>query len=274
MWLVITAVIVVVVLLVGIIGYVFAGYAYASVRISDAANAINAVDAHRGYVNTTFDLLDQQVSSFETMSDSRLGKSTSGQLVTESRSISSSVGGNDQELAAARSRLSDQQWLTAMSRGRLAAEAGRIDHARNAVATLRSSAGDYVQLGQFFQALFQSLIDWGTLLADVSNSDFLGAASADTTLKADVTAALQVTNAPGLPQQYRDFLVALQAYAGDVGSEFNARTKPAQDAAVKLIDADLTKLGAVDFTGTSAQIKSYYQHYRDDFNSEMDKAIA
>jgi hypothetical protein len=29
---------------------------------------------------------------------------------------------------------------------------------------------------------------------------------------------------------------------------------------------------AIDFSSTSAKIKSYYQQYRDDFNAEMDKA--
>jgi hypothetical protein len=38
------------------------------------------------------------------------------------------------------------------------------------------------------------------------------------------------------------------------------------------VGADQTAMNAVDFAGTSAKITSYYQHYRDDFNAELDKA--
>ena len=274
LWVVIAAIVVVVALLVGTIAYVFAGFAYMSARISAGENAINAVNAHRSFVNTTFDLLDQQVGSFETLMDSRVGKSTSGQVVSESQSINTTVASNDRPLATARSSLNDQQWLTAINSRRLAAEADRIDHANNAVATLKSGAGDYVLLGQFFQAWFQSVIDWDTMVTDLKNNDFVGAAGADVTLQSDAAKALQVASAPGLPKQYPDFLTILQAYAADVGTEFNARTKPAQDAAFKLIDADVAKLVAINFTGTSAEIKSYYEHFRVDFNSELDKATA
>ena len=50
--------------------------------------------------------------------------------------------------------------------------------------------------------------------------------------------------------------------------------KAAFEAANSLVQADSAKLGAVDFSSTPAQIKAYYQRYRDDFNSEMDKATA
>lgn len=274
-WVVIAAISVVVMVLVGVMAYTVVGYTFASSRISDANGAINSTQSHRDYVNTTLDLLDQQVGSFATLSDSRLGKSLSGQVVSESQGISATVGSNDQALAAARARLNDQQWLTVISSGRLANQASRIDHARKAVATVKSAADDYVLLGQFFQALFQSLIDWGTLEADAQNNDFVGAAGADTMLQADVAKALAAsTKAPALPQEYKDHLTALGAYATDVGAYFNARTRAAQDAALKLIDADIVKLNAIDFTGTSAKLRSYYQHYRDDFNTEMDKAIS
>lgn len=262
-------------MLVGVMGYAVVGYTFASSRISDANGAISSAQSHRDYVNTTLDLLDQQVGSFATLSDSRLGKSLSGQVVSESQGISATVGSNDQALAAARAHLNDQQWLTVISSGRLANQASRIDHARKAVATVKSAADDYALLGQFFQALFQCLIDWGTLEADAQNNDFIGAASADTMLQADVAKALAAsTKAPALPQEYKDHLTALEAYATHVGAYFNARTSAAQDAAIKLIDADVAKLNAIDFTGTTAKLRSYYQHYRDDFNAEMDKAVS
>jgi hypothetical protein len=270
---VITAVVVVAVLLVGVIAYVGAGYAFASSRISDATAAINGASAHRSYVNTTFDLLDQQVGSFAAMSDAKLSKSTAGQLVTESQSISAIVGGDDHTMAAARSHLRDQQWLTALSSGRLADQAGRIDHGRKATDAVKSAAGGYVLLGQFFQSFFQAMIDWNTMIADARNNDFVGTSSQDALLKADAISAQQLAaNAPGLPSQYHDFLVILQAYAADIAKELNARTAADASAADKQAVADLTAMSALDFGGTPAKIKSYYQHYRDDFNAEMDKA--
>jgi hypothetical protein len=260
------------VLLVGVIGYVAVGYAYGSSRISEATGAINSVEAHRSYVNTTFDLIDQQVMTFDTGMDPTKAKSTSGQLVTESQGMSLNLAGDDQALVAARSRLAEQQWLTALSQGRLATEAGRIDHARKAVASLKSAAGDYAQLGQFFLAFFQVLVDGRTMLTAATNNDLVGTVAADGAFQADSAKALQVTSAPGLPHQYHDFLIALQTYAADFGKELNARDKATFDAAHNLVVADNAKLNAVDFTGTAASIQSYYKKYRDAFNSEMDQA--
>ena len=270
---VIASVVVVVVLLVGVIAYVSAGYVYASSRISDARGAIDGAIAHRAFVNTTFDLLDQQLSSFPAMTDPKLGKSTAGQLASESQNMSAIVGADDQAMAAARSRLHDQQWLTAISSARLDAETGRIDHARKALGTLKSAAGDYRLLGQFFQAFYQALIDLQTLLTDDNNGDIVGESSADTALQADAAKAQHLTaNSPGLPREYNDFLVPLLALAVDAAKVLNARTPAAYDAANKSAIADFAAMNAVDFTATSAKIKSYYQHYRDDFNAEMDKA--
>ena len=270
---VITAIVVVAVLLVGVIAYVVTGYVFASSRISDASGAINGASAHRSYVNTTFDLLDQQVSSFAAMSDAKLSKSTAGQLVSEAQSISTIVGGDDHAMAGARARLHDQQWLTVISSGRLADEAGRIDHARKATVAVKSAASDYVLLGQFFQSFFQALMDWDTMLINARNGDFVGTSSQDALLKADAINAQQLAaNAPGLPAQYHDFLVILQAYAADVAKELNARTTADFDVADKQAVADAKAMNAMDFSGTPAKIKSYYQQYRDDFNAEMDKA--
>jgi hypothetical protein len=273
LWVVITAVVVVAVLLVGVIAYVGAGYALASSRISDATGAINGANAHRSYVNTTFDLLDQQVSTFAAMTDAKLAKSTAGQLVSEAQSMSAIVGGDDKAMVGARSRLNDQQWLTAMSSGRLADAAGRIDHARKALATLKSAGGDYVLLGQFFETYYQAQIDLGTLLTDDKNGDFVGESSADAAMQADVAKAQQLTTtAPGLPSEYHDLLIPMLAFAVDVAKLLNAHTKAAVDAAAKSLTADVAAMNAVDLTSTSAKIKSYYQQYRDVFNAEMDRA--
>jgi hypothetical protein len=275
LWLVIAAVVVVVVLLLGTIGYVLGGYAYASSRITAAAIAVNAVNAHRSYVNTAFTLLDQQVGSLDTMTDNKLAKATSSKLVSESESMSTTVAGDEHELMAARSRLNDQTWLTAISAKRLATEAGRIDLARQAVASAGSAAHDYVMFGKFLQVYYQALIDWDTMVADAKISDFVGTNGADVAMQADVAKALDESNAPGLPQEFHDYLIGLQAYAADVSKLLNAITadnKTGVDAANRLIQADITELNAVNFTATTGEIRFYYQRYRDDFNREMDRA--
>src|SRR6267143_742172 len=276
-WLVISAVVVVVTLLVGIIGYVVAGYAYASSRISNAAGTVSAVNLHRSLVNTTFTLLDEQVGSLELMTDNKLAKATSVKLVEESQTMSTTIASDEDALVTARARLHDQQWLTGISTGRLTAEAGRVDRAREAVATVRSAARGYVLFGEFLEVYYQALIDWDTMVADANNNDFVGTTGADTALQADVAAAIGASNAPGLPQEFRDYLVALKAYAADVGNLLNAISKrdmAAIDATNKMVLADVTKLNAVDFTTATTKIRSYYQRYRDYFNSEMDRATA
>jgi hypothetical protein len=265
------------VVVVAIVGYAVAGYTFTSSRISDASGAINTANAHRVYVNTTFDLLDQQVTAFSTSTDLTAAKSDAKDVVTQSQTMSSTEVGDDEALASVRARLNDQQWLTSLNRGRLTAEAGRLDHARNAVVTARKAAGDYVQLGQFLQAYVQVLTDWDMMSSDTAKHDFVGAASADTSMQTDVTKALLASAAPGLPVEFHDYLVALQSYSADVGKFLNAiatQDPAALDAAGKLLTADTARLDAVDFSATPAQIKSYYQRYRDNFNSEMDKATA
>ncbi|HSS95164.1 MAG TPA: hypothetical protein VLR46_14415 [Candidatus Dormibacteraeota bacterium] len=272
LWVVITTLVVVVLLVVGAIGYVVAGYVFASSRISDAGAAIGATSSHRSYVNTTFDLLDQQVGSLDTTPDTTQGEATSGQLVSESQGLTITAGGDDVTLGSARSRLNDQQWLTSLSHGRMAAAAGHVDHARKAVESIKSAAGDYLLLGQFFQAFFHSLIDGTTMLTDVKNNDLVGSVSAVSAFQADLAKAVKLANAPGLPPQYRDFIVALQAYAADFAKELNARDKATYDAAVASVSADVAKVNTINFAGSTASIQSYYKHFRDSYNSEIAQA--
>lgn len=96
-------------------------------------------------------------------------------------------------------------------------------------------------------------------------------------MQADTMKALLASAAPGLPVEFHDYLMALQSYSADVGKFLNAiatQDPTALDAADKLLTADTAKLEAVDFSSTGAKIKTFYQGFRDDFNSEMDKATA
>src|SRR3989454_4392688 len=65
LWLVISAVFVLVTLLVGAIGYIFSGYADTSSRISQAAGAGSAANLHPSPVNTTLAPLYQQKAALQ-----------------------------------------------------------------------------------------------------------------------------------------------------------------------------------------------------------------
>lgn len=274
----IAAGILIVVLLLGIMGYLFAGYVFASSRISAAAGAINTLDSRRGYVNTTFDLLEQQAATLGTQTDGSVGKATATTMVTESQGLRSGLAGDDQGLVTARIHLNEQQWLTSLSQGRLTAEAGRIDHGRKAIATVSAAAQEYVFYGHFLQDYYQADVDLTALIATATANDIAGAVSADGALKDDLTKALQSSaNVAGLPSELHDRLLDLQTFANDFGNLLNAyvsRDQAGYDAANKAITADTAKLRAYDPATPAAKVKSYYQHYRVDFNLEMDRATA
>src|SRR5260370_9832082 len=210
-WAIIAAVVAVVVVVVGVVSYAVAGYTFTSDRISDASGAISTANAHRVYVNTTFDLLDHQVTAFSTSTDLTAAKSDATEVVNQSQTMSSTEVGDDQALASVRARLNDQQCLTSLNRDRLTAEAGRLDHPPNPVVTATQAAGDSVHLGQFLQAYVQVLTAWDMVSSDTTNHDFVGAASADTTIPADGTKAPLASAAPGLPVEFHDYLTALQS---------------------------------------------------------------
>jgi len=189
--------------------------------------------------------------------------------------MASTVAADTRVLRRAGLRLDDLSWLTAFNRGGLKDEADRVEHATKALADVTASADDSGHLGQFMEAYFQVEIDLTTLLTDIENNDQSGAVNAFSSLRSDTPSALQLASVPGLPPQFRDFLVAIQAYAADIRQESVANAAGDQDgvaAAKKLALADFDKAVAIDFAGTTATIRSYYQQYRDDFNAEMDKA--
>jgi len=273
-WITITAGTAAFLILIGAVGYGIGGYLFASNRISNAAGAINLASAHRASINTSFDLMASQIASFDS-TDGTKSKATSGQIVSESQTMASTVAADTRVLRSAEVRLDDASWLTAFSRSGLRDAADRVDHARKALADVKAATDDSGHLGQFLQAYFQVEIDLTTLLTDIQNNDQSGAVNAYSSLRTDTPNALQLANVPGLPPEFHDFLIAIQAYAADIRQESIASAAGDQNAvaaAEKLALADFDKAVAIDFAGTTAKIRSYYQQYRDDFNAEMDKA--
>jgi hypothetical protein len=172
-------------------------------------------------------------------------------------------------------KLAGLAWLTAFSRGSLQDESARLDHARKAVADVQTASNDYTQLGRFLQSYYQALVDLDNLNAASDATAFVNAFSA---LRSDLATALQLAiGVPGLPTQFHDFLSALQAQANDFRQESLAAAAGDQagvDAAKRALAADIQKADAIDFSGTTAAMHSYYQRIRDDFNSQLDEATA
>lgn len=274
-WLAITAGIVVAAILLGVIAYGIAGYVVSQNEISNGSNAIGALSSHRASIISSFDSISQQVISLDPQGSGGPGKTAATQIVTASQGMGNAVSGSTQSLHTAQVKLNDLSWLTAFSRGSLQDESARLDHARKAVADVQAASNDYAQLGRFLQSYYQALVDLDNLNAA---SDATAFVNAFTALRSDLATALQLAiGVPGLPTQFHDFLSALQAQANDFRQESLAAASGDQagvDAAKKALAADTQKADAIDFSGTTAAIHSYYQRIRDDFTSEMDQATA
>jgi hypothetical protein len=205
-----------------------------------------------------------------------VAKSKADEIVSRSQLLASTVAGDGPALRSAQSNLNDLSWVTVWSRASLQDESARLDHARTAVADVKSAADDYRLLGSFMQTYFQVFVDWDKLAIASQNNDSLGYANALLLMRSDVAISLQqLTTLSYLPSAYRDQLTAVQALVGDLKQEQLARTNGDQAglaAATKAYDADLQEVNNVDYSGTATAIRSHYQHYRDDFNTEMDKA--
>jgi hypothetical protein len=272
----IAAGIIALVVVIGIVSYGIGGYVAASDRVSSATDAINAVDTHRPSINSSFDDIQNMLASPKLVSPSA-ARSMATEMVSRSQILASTVAGYGPSLRDAQLKLNDLSWLTAFSRGRLLDESARIDHARKAVADIKNAAEDYRVLGGFFMSYFQVFVDLDNLDAASKNNDSAGYAATLLILQGDVATALQLATPSYLSTAHREQLTAIQAEIDDLKKEQLAYAKGDQAgaaAARRAIDADIQRANAVDFSSNVVAILSHYQHYRDDFNLELDKATA
>ena len=276
---VVAAVIVVVVILVAAIGYGVVGYAFASSRIAGARSAYNNVVSHQNAITDEFNNHDTKMTALSlttaTTADLQQNRTAYEQLVSQSQSAQPTLVADDAFLATAQASLNQNSWLTLIRRSDLDHTSAKIGHERKALADAKTIAGDLVQLGTFYQAFYDSLIDLDTLTTKATASDFVGAVAAIGTLKSDITMAIQLAGAPGLPPETKQFLTDFQTLATDVGKLLNAviagDTNSVQ-ADVKAVDADNTKIETYDFNKMSTAIKAFYQPMIDAFNAEVSLA--
>ncbi len=272
-------VVLIAVVIIGIIGYAITGFAYASARVATTDRTLNTVISHQNTLNTTFKNVDSEFSalSSSTSFNSVQARSVADEFVASATNAGATVNQDDASLAAASTSLNDRPWLTVFSRGLLEKEAGRVAHARKALAAARTIAADYVLDGQFLQAFLIASGDLDSLAAETSSSDLTAASSTVATMKTDVDRALRLSTAPGLPADLQALMNDFETLVADFGKLIKAAQSNSDSgvaAAATTIQSDADKISAYNYDKISADIDAYYQPLVADFNSQMAAATA
>jgi hypothetical protein len=270
----IIAVIVIIIVVLGAAGgYLVGGYAFAQSRLNKAHDAYNTTVDHQNKLNDAVNSLNSTVTG--STGSSAAAKTQLDQVVSLSQAAQTQIGTDDAALAAADGGLTENQWLTVFSRSSLDQASKRIGHERAALALAKSITADYVLIGGFYQAFYDTANDVGTLGTKASASDYSGAASANQTLKTDVAKAIQQDQAPGLPAEIDTYLKDIQSFSGNFGAVLNAivagDTK-ALTTATTALEADASKIQGFDLSKMDTEVGSYYQPLIDQYNAEIDKA--
>jgi hypothetical protein len=276
---VIVAVLIVVIVLAGAVGYAVAGLADGQARISSANKSLNTVISHQNTLNTTFHDLDSKFNglSGDATNDPTQARALMDQFVASATSAGVSIDQDDVALVKARSNLYAKMWLTTFSRSNLDREAARVDHARKALADARAVAAGYVQDGHFLQSFIDSAADLVLLSTQAGSADVASARTTLATMQSDVAKALQLSAAPGLPPELHALMVDFQVLGTDFGKLLDAAgagDETALATAEAAVGADATKLSSYDFNKIGSEINSYYQPLIDGFNAEMALATA
>jgi len=276
---IITAAAVILVVVLALVAYAGAGYAFAHSRIDSATSTYNTAVTHQNALTDEFNSFDSSLatSNLTTSTTANL-KSTQAlyaQLVTKSQAAQPTITADDAALASAQASLSDNSWLTVFSRSDLDHDSAKIGHERNALAAAKTITGDFVQLGQFYQALLQTIIDVDDVGTKAQASDFSGTLTAIGTMKTDAAKAQQLASAPGVPADLKQFLTDMQTLAADLTKLFNdvlSGDTNAVAADAKTATADGTKLDSYDWAKIASEVKAFYQPLIDKFNSEVSAA--
>jgi len=276
---VITLVAIVVLLVLIVVGYAGAGYAFANSRIDSARNTYNTVVSHQNTLTTQFNTAAGKLTAVglksSSVDDFKTNQAAYAQLVTQAQAAQPTISTDDESLAKAQDSLKENSWLTVFSRGSLDQVSNKIGHERNALASATTITGDMIQLGKFFQAYDTLFIDIDNVGVKEEASDLTGAVSAVGTLNTDISAAIGLMSAPGLPPEMKQILTDLQTLAADEKKLLDAAIavdSAGASAAVKALTADLNKLEAYDTTKINSEIQAFYQPLIDSFNSEVNKA--
>jgi len=272
-------VVLVIVVIIGIIGYAITGFAYATGRVASSDRTLNTVISHQNALNTTFKNIDSEFGALSGSANfnSAQARSVADEFVASATRARATIAQDDASLVADSSSLHDRRWLTLFSQSLLDKEAGRVGHARKALADARTISGDYVLDGQFWQAFLDAAADRDTLAAQTSSSDLVGASATVAIMKTDVDKALQLSTGPGLPPDLHSVMEDFETLVADFGKLIIATQSgdaSAINTAATTVQADSDKISAYNYDKISAAVDTFYQPFIADFNSQMATATA
>jgi hypothetical protein len=267
------------VIVILVVAYVAVGYIDGQARLDRAQKAYNSVVDHQntlnGAVQGLADKLPTGNVTTATAADLQQAKTTLDQILSKAKDAQPQIDSDDAALAGAQTQLTQDQWLTAVSRSELDKTYAKIGHMRAALADAKVITSDYAKIGPFLDAYLDMAVDVETIISKGNSSDFSGTAAANEKLKTDVAKAIQLDSAPGLPTSMDSLLKLIQSLANDITNLLNAAAsldEAAFNAADAAGQADSTKLESFDYKGMSDSIKNYYQGLIDAYNAEIDKA--
>ncbi len=273
----IVAIVIAVIVVVGIIGYAVTGLAYAQTRVGNADKALGIVISHQNNIDSSFSDLSAKFKSLSSSGtfDPLQERDLFQQFVANETASAATYDRDDASLVSARAGLGEQQWLTFLARANLDHEATRIDHARKALAIARTAATGYVQVGQFFAALYNAELDFQTFSTQIATADFGGATTTLGTMKTHVDKGLQLSTAPSLPAELHALMGDFETLVSDF-SKLLAAAAANDDTAVinaeNSVQADATKLTTYNIDDIMAKIAAYYRPLYDQVSSELAKA--
>lgn len=267
---------VVIIVVVAVLGYGAVGYAYSQGRLNSAKDSYNGVVDHVNKYTDAMNALTTKLTSTNlstaTTAELQQSKTAMTQFVTSSQQAQGQIGTDDATLAKAGDDLQQNSWLTAINKSEMDKATTRIGHLRKALSDAKVVTADYVQLGTFYEAFYDMLIDFDAIGSQSSAS---GLSAAVAKIKTDVTKAISLDKAPGLPPEMDAFLKDVQTTANDFTTllaAIAAGDQAATDAATAAVQKDATKLDAYDFNKMGDAIDAFYKPMIDDYNSEVDKA--
>jgi hypothetical protein len=275
----IIAIVVIVIVLAGIIGYAVTGLAYAQTRVGNADKTLNTVISHQNSLNSTFSDLNSKFNSLSSGAafDPLQERTLFDQFVTSETAAGATDERDDASLASAKASLGEQQWLTVFARANLDQEATRIGHARKALSIAKTAAAGYVQDGHFFQAYFDAQIDFEMFSTQIATADLGGANTTLNTMKTHVDKALQLSTASGLPAELHALIDDFETLVSDFGKLLTAAAASDDAAVIKAensVQVDANKIGAYNVDNIMTKIGAYYKPMFDQINAEMAKATA
>ncbi len=273
----IIVVVALVVLLAG--GYVVAGFAYGQGQANSARNTYNAVTSRENSLIEIFNSVSTHTDSNDPNNPNKdaiaKDKAYYQQLVTQLQSAQPQVESDLSALAAADSKLKENQWLTPLSRSTLDQAARRVEYRQTALSVARTTLVDYAQYAGFNVALLTSFNDTLTFSDAATAHDFVAAAAAAAALKSDITTATGLDKAPGLDPDVDSYMHDYLAVATDLANLLTAAAAGNQAGLTRAeaaLTADGKKLDAHDTAAWASTAKSFYDNLTAQYNTANDKA--